>query len=166
VKRGGIMRIEAVLVFLGVCACLGCTPSAPETNLADEEQAIHKLNAAWFADEARRDMEASLSYMTSDVVIHMEGAPPIHGIEEMRSVYEEFFKIPYVDLARLDRTVVVAASGDIAYDIGPFNFVFEGEDGQTVSGAKSTIIWHKLDGEWKAVVASLSMNAPATTTVE
>ena len=160
------MRNEVVLLLLGACACLGCTPSAPEIDLDADEQAIHELNADWFADEVRRDMEATLSYMTSDVVIHMEGAPPIHGIDAMRSVYEEFFKIPYVDLARLERTVVVAASGDLAYDIGPFNFVFEGEDGRTESGAKSTIVWRKFDGDWKAVVASLSMNAPATSTAE
>ena len=160
------MRNEVVLLLLGVCAFLGCTPSVSEVNLAAEEQAIHELNAEWFADEVRRDMDASLSYMTPDVVIHMEGAPPIHGIDEMRSVYEEFFKIPYVDLVVLERTVVVAASGDLAYDVGPFNFVFEGEDGRTETGAKSTIVWRKLDGEWKAVVASLSMNAPSTSTAE
>lgn len=140
--------------------------SAPDIDLEAEEQAIRSLMANWFADEVRRDMEASLSYMTPDVVIQAEGAPTISGIDAARSLYVGFFEIPYVDLELLPRTVVVAASGDLAYDIGPFNFVFEGENGRTEAPAKSTIIWRKLDGKWKAVAVSFSTDTPPATSSE
>lgn len=160
------MRIQVGIVMLGVLTCIGCTPAAPDIDLVAEEEAIHKLMAEWFADEVRRDIDASLSYMTEDVVVHAEGAPPIVGIDGTRAMYEEFFKVPYVDLEILPRNVVVAASGDFAYDIGPFNFVFEGEDGRTVAPFKSAIVWRKLDGQWKAVVASFSSNTPPAPAAE
>jgi ketosteroid isomerase-like protein len=135
-------------------------------DMDSEKKSISARTEEWFADEVRRDIDASLSYMTEDVVVHAEGAPPIVGIDGTRAMYEEFFKIPYVDLEFLPRDVVVAASGDFAYDIGPFNFVFEGEDGRTEAPFKSAIVWRKLDGQWKAVVASFSSNTPPAPTAE
>ena len=154
------MRIESVLFVFGILSLVGCAPAEPEIDFKAEEQAIHELNAEWFAAEARRDMEATLSYMTSDVINQPEGAPTTVGIDATHTFYESFFEIPYADLERLPRTVVVAASGDLAYDIGPFNVVFENESGRTKSPAKSMVIWRKSDGEWKAVAVSFSSDSP------
>jgi len=135
-------------------------------DLDTEEQTIRKLTADWFADEVRRDVDASLSYIASDVVIQPEGAPTINGIAAMRSLYEEVFKMPFVDLVMEPRTVVVAASGDLAYDIGPWKMVFEGENGRTEAPHKSNIIWRKLNGQWKIVALSYSMDTPPATATD
>jgi ketosteroid isomerase-like protein len=111
-------------------------------------------------------MEASLSYLAPDVVVQTEGAPEIQGIDATRTLYEGFFAIPYVDLVGVPRTVVVAASGDLAYDIGPSNFVFEGDDGLTEVPAKSTIIWQKLNDQWKVVVLSVTADTPPAASTE
>jgi len=155
-----MMRFKNVLVVFGIWTLVGCAPTEREIDFEAEEQAIHQLNADWFAAEARRDMEATLSFMTSDVINQPEGAPTTVGIDATHTFYESFFEIPYVDLERLPRTVVVAASGDLAYDIGPFNVVFENESGRTKSPGKSMIVWRKLDGEWKAVAVSFSSDSP------
>ena len=60
-----------------------------------EKQSISTRTEEWFAVEARRDMEASLSFMTPDVIIHTEGSPAIVGLDAARTLYEEFFKIPH-----------------------------------------------------------------------
>lgn len=151
-------------IVLGLAACLGvaCAPGAPAVDLAAEEVAIRRLTADWFAAETRRDIEASLSYLAPDAVIQPEGAPTITDMTAMRGLYEEFFQVPFTDLVMEPRTVVVAASGDLAYDIGPWKIVFEGPYGRTEAPAKSTIIWRKVEGQWKAVVMSFSMDTPAT----
>ena len=115
----------------------------------------------WFAVETRRDMEASLAFMSSDVVIHTEGAPAIVGLEAARSLYEEFFKIPFVELEFLPRDINIAESSEVAYDIGPFNFVFDGDDGQFRTPAKSLLIWNKTDGEWMCVALAFTGSAPS-----
>jgi ketosteroid isomerase-like protein len=111
-------------------------------------------------------MEAILSYLAPDAVIQPEGAPTIEGTAAIRSLYEEFFKMPYTDLVMEPRTVVVAESGDLAYDIGPWKMVFEGEEGPTEAPVKSTIVWRKLNGQWKAVVLSFSMDTPPAPATE
>ena len=160
------MRAKCILLLLSVFTCAGCAPSAPDIDLDAEKQAILDLNANWFADEVRRDIDASLSYLAPDVVVQTAGAPAIHGIDAARSLYEGFFKIPYIDLVGVPRTVVVAASGDLAYDIGPSNFVFEGDNGRTEVPAKSTIIWRKLNDEWKVVVLSFTADTPPAASTE
>ncbi len=111
-------------------------------------------------------MEASLSYLAPDAVVQAGGSPTLVGIHAMRSFYEEFFKIPYTDVVMEERTVVVASSGDLAYDIGPWKLVFEGPEGVTESPGKSTIIWRKFDGQWKCVVMTFSMDAPAAASTD
>jgi len=114
----------------------------------------------WFAVEARRDVDASLSFMTPDVIIHAEGAPAIVGLDAARALYEEFFKIPFIDLEFLPRTIEIAVSGELAYDAGPFNYVFDGDDGPLRTPAKSLLIWKKVDGHWKCAALAFTGSAP------
>ena len=149
-------HLSFILLFLPALVFLSCQQSVQSVDLAKEEAAIRKLTAAWFADESRRDMEASLSYLTPNTVIQPAGSPAFIGIDAMRSDYEKFFKVPFKEIAGLERTVFVAQSGDLAYDIGGWRVVFEGADSVT---GKSTIIWRKFDSHWKCVLLSYSSNA-------
>lgn len=128
-----------------------------------DQSAIDRISARteeWFAVETRRDMGASLSFMTSDVVIHTEGAPAIVGLDAAKSLYEEFFKIPFVELEFLPRDVRIAESGEVAYDVGPFNFVFDSDNGPLRSPAKSLLIWKMIKGEWMCVALAFTGSAP------
>ncbi len=132
----------------------------PAADLAAEEQAIRQLTTDWFAAEERRDMNASLSYLAPDAIIQAEGMPTVQGGEGIRMLYEGFFSLPYTELLMEPRTVVVSPSGDMAYDIGPWKIVTDRPSGRIEDAGKSTIIWRKLNGEWKAVVMSFSMDQP------
>jgi ketosteroid isomerase-like protein len=80
----------------------------------------------------------------------------------MRSYWEAFFQLPYTDIPLTEpRAIVVADSGEIAYDVGPWKVVLDGEDRSSDLYGKSTIIWRKADGEWKAVLLSFSLDAPS-----
>ncbi len=159
-----MLRLSPIVFALAPCLAVACAPGMPPVDLVAEEAAIRQLTTDWFAAETRRDMEASLSYLAPDAVIQSEGAPTIIGVSAMRALYEEFFQAPFTDVVMEPRTVVVAASGDLAYDIGPWKMVFASPEGQTEAPGKSTIIWRKVEGQWKAVVMSFSMDtAPAAT---
>lgn len=129
-------------------------------NAEREKDRISSRTRDWFAVEAQRDMEASLSFMTPDVIIHTEGAQAIIGLDAARALYEEFFKIPFIDLEFLPREIEIAESGELAYDTGPFNFVFKGDDGPMKTPAKSLLIWRRMDGEWKSVALAFTGSTP------
>ena len=129
-------------------------------DMDSEKKSISARTEEWFAVESRRDMEASLSFMTPDVIIHAEGTPAIVGLDAARALYEEFFKIPFVNLEFLPRTIDIAESGELAYDVGPFNYVFDGDDGPVRTPAKSLVIWKKVDSQWKTVALCFTGSAP------
>jgi ketosteroid isomerase-like protein len=156
-----MISIRIVLTIVVAWFGVACAPPVPEVDLESEEQTVREVSAAWFAAEVRRDMEAALSYLAPDAVIQA-GEVPTMDKTAMRSYWEEFFKLPYTDIALSEpRTIVVAGSGDIAYDIGPWVVIFEGEDGRSELPGKSTIIWRKLNDEWKSVLLSFSLDAPS-----
>ncbi len=159
------------LAFL-LCFTFSCQKQGEEVaeeamiDLTAEEEVIRKLTIDWFADELRRDMEASLSNLAPDAIFQLGGAPTIVGTTAIRAAYEEFFKLPFTDWVIEPRIVVVAASGDLAYDIGSFKMVIEGPEGRKEEPQKSTFIWRKLDGQWKVVVCCFSNDTPPEQTAE
>ena len=161
-----IIPLVTLLCFTFSCQQGEEVAEEPVVDVVAEEEAIRKLTTDWFADELRRDMEASLSYLAPDAVLQLEGAPTIVGTTAIRAAYEEFFKTPFTDWVMEPRTVVVAASGDLAYDIGSFKMVFEGPEGRTEVPQKSTIIWRKLEDQWKCVVLAFSNDIPPAATSE
>ena len=154
------------IAIMGLSISVACSASQPGLDLEAEEQEIRQLTTEWFAAEERRDVEASLSYLAPNTVIQPAGVPTVYGIDEMRTFYEGFFEIPYTAIVMEPRTVVLAASGDLAYDIGTWRVVYEGENGRREEPGKSTIIWRKFNGEWKAVSMSFSMDFVATASTD
>ena len=138
----------------------GTEETVQELDTSAEEQIIRKQTENWFAAEVDRDLDACLVYLAPDAVVQPEGVQTIHDSAGTRAFWAEFLKLPYSDIVMEPRSVVIADSGDLAYDIGPFKVVFEGDDGVMEAPGKSTIVWRKTDGEWQCVVMSFSMDAP------
>jgi hypothetical protein len=90
-KHFMILPLALILCFMVGCQQAEEVAEEPVVDVAAEKEAIRKLTTDWFADELRRDIEASLSYLTSDAVIQLGGAPTLVGTTAMRAAYEEFF---------------------------------------------------------------------------
>jgi ketosteroid isomerase-like protein len=150
--------LTAVGALLAAAACT----ATPSVDTAAEAKAVRQRYAEWVAAENRRDLEASVSFLAADAIIQAEGAPAMRGLDAAREVWRSFFEIPWTAIEDVEpRTVVVATSGDLAYDVGNWRIVFPSDTGTTEERGKSTIIWQKRDGQWKAVAIAFSMDAPA-----
>jgi len=152
-------------LVLMLCFAFGCQKAEevaeePAVDVEAEKEVIRKLTTEWFDAELRRDMEACLSNFAPDAVLHVEGATAIVGISGIRAGYEEFFKLPFTDWVMEPRTVFVSKSGDLAYDFGSFKMVIEDSEGRTEVPSKNTIIWRKLEGQWKCVVITGTNDTP------
>jgi uncharacterized protein (TIGR02246 family) len=162
-----MIRLCLFLSILGLFLVLACAPAKPVIDLAAEKETIRKLTPDLLDAELRRDMEASLSYFAPDAVIQLEGAripgpPTVTGTAAIRAMYQEIFEMPYTDIVWEPQTIVIAASGDLAYEIGTMKIVFEGPDATTVAPGKATIIWRKSDNQWKASIMHVSTGEPYT----
>ena len=154
-------RAYKLLALAAIAFGVGCAPSGSEVDLESEAQAVREESAAFFAAELNRDLEGFLSYLAPDAVIQV-GDVPTMDVGGLRTYTDAFFKLPYTDITYTEpRNIVVAESGDMAYDFGAWTVILEGEDRSSDLFGKSTIIWRKINGEWKAVVMSFSLDAPA-----
>ncbi|MDE3244930.1 MAG: DUF4440 domain-containing protein [Acidobacteriota bacterium] len=148
------------LPTLSLAALLACS-TAPKVDNAAEVAAVRKRYSDWVQAEKRRDLEAAMSFLAPDAVVQGGDTPAIKGIEAARGLWREIFNIPYTDMVDTEpRIVVVSKSGDMAYDAGNFKIILPGPHGPTEVRAKSLVVWQKLDGQWKAVVNTFSMDAP------
>ncbi len=149
-----MIRPRLFLLISGFMLVLNCALVKPGINLDAEEETIRKLATDLAASFKRRDMERYLSHLAPDVVIQQEATAPIIGKATLRALFEEYFRMPFTDYVLETRTVVLAASGDLAYSIVATKIVF----GETEGPGKATIIWRKSDGQWKAVVINHSLD--------
>ena len=162
-----MIRFRLFLLISGLLLVLACALVKPGIDLDAEKEKIRKLTTDLRDAELRRDMEAILSYLAPEAVIQLDGVPikgpkTITGTTAIRAVFEQVFKMPFTDIVLEPRTVVMAASGDLAYEIGTLKIVFEGPEGRTIVPGRSTSIWRKFDSRWKAVVLNVSMDEPST----
>ena len=161
-----MIRIRIVLIVVMAYSCVACTPSGMEVDVESETQTIRETSAAWFATEIERDLDGAMSYLAPDAVIQAADVPTMDKAG-MRAFWTEFFKLPYTDIPLTEpRSIEVAKSGEVAYDIGPWKVVLDTEGGSSELFGKSTIIWRKLNGEWKVVLLSFSMDAPAAASAD
>ena len=156
-----VSRWSVLLSCVSLCACTA-KPNPP-VDVGAIERTIHQLTDSLVAAEVRRDIETVLNAYAPDAILHVPGMPALVGREAMRPVVKEFLALPFTDEVMKGRAVIVAASGDLAYDIGADNLVTKTAAGQTEEAGKSIIIYRKIDGQWKVTANSYSTDAgPAT----
>ena len=148
---------RTLLPVLVLAVSIGCT-SAPKVDTAAEVAIIRQRFADWVAAEKRRDLETAVSFLTEDAVVQAEGSPAVIGRDAAKAVWKGLFELSYTDIADIEpRTVVVSASGDLAYDVGNWKVI---TPGSAEERGKSLLVWQKRDGKWMCVAIVFTMDTP------
>ncbi len=146
-------------LLLGLAVLFSACSQVPAVDLQAEEEQIRQLNQQWYAAENRKDLDATMQFIAEDCVLHVPGIAPLEGHEAIRTFMAEFFQ-SLVSVGGGPTQIVVSSSGDLAYDWGTTQAIFEGPEGRVEDEQKYLIAWQKIDGEWKAVAGSFSSNLP------
>ena len=155
VARSASLPLCSLMLFF---ACSARDSAVP--NLSAEADAIRALHEAWFAAEARRDIDASMAVLAPGIVFKPAGAPAVIGLEAARQLYEGFFALPYTSLTGEVTHIEVAAGGDLAYDLGTWNAMLTIPQGPQELRGKFMGVFKKADGQWKVVANSYSTDSP------
>jgi uncharacterized protein (TIGR02246 family) len=141
------------LALLCGCAQRAADPPAA-VSLAKEEAAIRATDAQWLAAAKSRDVEKTIAFWSEDATILQPDAPPIAGKAAIRKYVSDAFASPQFSISFAPDTIVVAPSGDMAYEIGHDTMTFRGPGGKTVTAhTQGVVVWRKQpDGAWKAAV--------------
>jgi ketosteroid isomerase-like protein len=135
----------ALAVGIGACAQQAATPAA---DLATEEQAIRDASAQWLAAVQAKDWAGAAANFAPDGVAFPENRDPLVGPAAIQANAEaEAAAMPNATIGWTTDLVVVAASGDLAYESGTWTMTNEGKQ----DTGKYITVWRKLEGQWKAI---------------
>jgi len=140
-RRSHVVLAAAALVALAACA------RQPAANVAAEEQAVRDASAAWMKAVQARDWAAASANFAPDGMSFPEHKQPVMGPAAVQAAAEaEWAGMPNASLSWTTDKVVVAASGDMALEIGSWTMSNQGAEDR----GKYVTVWQKVAGAWKA----------------
>jgi uncharacterized protein (TIGR02246 family) len=146
------------IAMLGALALAGCVteqpaPEPPDTRAADEA-AIHAAVKEWSASAQAKDADKFASYYAEDGVLMLEDAPDIRGVAALREGIGGMMQDPNFGLSFAADRVVVARSGDLAYETGTYTLTMsDPEQKPATQKGHYVVVWQKqVDGAWKVMV--------------
>ncbi|MDH4260571.1 MAG: nuclear transport factor 2 family protein [Gammaproteobacteria bacterium] len=150
---------KRLLLIVAACAGLaaGCSKPASEApaavDLAAEAQAVRDRSAAWLQMAQARDYAGITNDMYAADAATMFDGSISHGTAEILASSEaDNANTPNSTIEWSTTTVKVAGSGDLAYELGTFNFDPDGAGDAAAATGEYVTIWSKADGGWRAVV--------------
>ncbi len=132
----------------------GAAANPPTGRTADvqaEEQAIRELSRQWMEATRANDADRMAQFYAEDAVSHPPGEQPNRGRNTIREYYAGMSELELRQIEANITQVDVAASGDLAYELGEFVFVAEGRQGRTDDRGPYLNVWKKRNGQWQIV---------------
>ena len=118
--------------------------------LADSaKREIDALNAQWVAAFKAKDYATIESLMAPGSLLLAPGNPPIQGAENVVETWKSWGELSNVTITFGAQRIEAAASGELAYDYGAYNFGFDTDNGPFAEKGKYIVVWKKIDGAWK-----------------
>ena len=98
----------------------------------------------------------------------LEDAPDMRGMAAIREGIEGMMQDPNFDLSFEADNVVVARSGDLAYETGTYTLTMsDPEERPATEKGHYVVVWHKqTDGGWKVVLDAPVSDPPEETATE
>ena len=122
-----------------------------EVDIEAEKEILRELHIKMLADH-NTDVDEEMSYMAEDTILIPPDMPAIIGYNAIKLALEQMVQTKVLSLG--DRThgpdkTEVAASGDLAWDVGRFIIVTEGPEGPIEQKGHYITIYKKIDDQWK-----------------
>jgi ketosteroid isomerase-like protein len=123
---------------------------SPSTEQSAEESAIRKIDEAWSLAAQKKDLDGAVAPYAVDASMLPFNAPLASGTAQIRQVWSSLFAKPGFALSFAPTRIYVAASKDMAWEIGTFELsVNDAQGNPTKVPGKYVVTWKKVGGKWK-----------------
>jgi ketosteroid isomerase-like protein len=160
-------KLMLVAVASGVLAA-GCAkpapeaPAAPAVDLAAEELAVRERSMEWLKLATAKDPAAIASgILASNVVTMYDGVINEGATAFLATSAANLAARPDSTITWTTDEVHVAASGDLAYELGTATEDADGDGKAAPTSGRYVTVWTKADGTWRAVVDAGTQRKPA-----
>lgn len=124
--------------------------SKPAVDRAAAEAALKEADLAWAAAAAKRDVDATVAFMTDDGVTLSPNVPAAQGKDAIRKEWQGLLGLKDGTISWAPATVQVAESGEIGYTTGTWKLTWTDEKlGKVEDHGKYLEVWKNVDGKWK-----------------
>ena len=148
-------------ITIAILALAAASACAPRVDLAAEEAAVRARSEALSALEAERNVDQAITFWTDDAFAQPSGGPAMVGKEALLPLYRQFFgDSNFKAFSSTSTSIVVAASGDLAYHFGVNRMTIATPGGEIVDVGKYLAVWRKVSGEWMVAGLAFSSDAP------
>lgn len=151
------------VLALAACAQQAPAPSPPPDTRAADEAAIHALVKGWAAAAEAKDVEAFCAVYADDAVVMMEGMADVSSKAAIREAMTGMMQDSNFALSFAADKVVVARSGDLAYETGSYSMTLsDAKQKPATQAGHYVVVWRKeADGSWKVVIDAPISDPPA-----
>lgn len=152
-------RLTALAGLTAFAACAG--PSQPAVDLTAEGQAVRAASMAMVTAVQAKDYAKFAAFFAPDGIRFSTQRGPLVGPAAIQAHYDTAVaKIPSASMSWTTERVMVAASGDMAVEVG--SWVFSNE-GKQLDRGKYVTTWRKLDGAWRVSTDMSASTVPEQT---
>lgn len=158
--------VSSFVAAVAVAALAGCgqpkqAQAAPDfaaksvgaVDLAKAAADIRATDARWLATARTRDAAKVVPFWSDDAVLLFPDMPPVVGRKALTEYVANAFKDPDFTITFGTDTIVVASSGDMAYEIGRDTITYNDGRKRVTTMNNGVVVWRKQpDGQWKAAV--------------
>ncbi len=123
-----------------------------------DEKAIRAEAAAWSKAMEAKDAAKFVEFYAADARVLPPNAPAVNGKAARLEYWKKFMATPGLKGSFGPDKVVVAKSGDLAYEMGTYSLVMNDAKGNPEhETGKYLVVWKKqADGKWKVVADMFS----------
>ena len=156
------MRTRRIPILVLALALTGtaCGEKAALVDVAAEERAIREAGTAWLAAEVAKDIPTIASFYAEDAIEMASNTPLIQGREAIQQWYQAWLTPAGVAMTFEPLEIVVAPSGDMAYERGTYRFTQDSPRGGTEDVGKYLTVWKKVDGKWQVAIDTANSDRP------
>jgi uncharacterized protein (TIGR02246 family) len=154
-----------IVLAIGLTSCKteNAQQSSPAAvdNRAQGEAEIRALDADWSKAAQAKDLQKIMTFYADTASMLEPGASIAKGRDEIQKRWQATFAAPGSSLTFAPTSITVASSGDLAYDLGTYDFTAPGKKGkpQTMKGIY-VVVWAKQPGAgWRVI-----LDGPTSTT--
>ncbi|MFI5142581.1 MAG: YybH family protein [Thermoanaerobaculales bacterium] len=145
--------MRRALVMIGVFGLAVAAAMAQNAPKVDAREDLKRVDIEFCKAAAARGLEGWLAYHATDAVIFPAAGPIVSGLAAIKASYAKSGFTPE-GLTWTPVGADVAASGELGYTYGTWEWKGNGPDGKlVVQRGKYATVWKKqADGSWKLVL--------------
>ena len=163
-KTPGLIKHHLIFApfFFILCLIFTNCNSHKSPNLKEIEDNLRKADSLIQNAVAQKDINSLISFYAEDAYLLPTAEPIVKGKFSIKQEWQHIFQIPDFDNKSTLTKIEISKDGSMAYTMGSYLAIMQGEDGNSVQEpGKWVTIWKKhSDGKWLIIMDTYNTDIP------